>query len=161
MAIGTLPDHFFISGQVMQELHTEKTSGLNKNSYCFYILYVKKRSPKREFYIDLADYSTCQTLHQQAAFRPGVLASLQPVQMLNSTGLTPQEYLLKIASIIATNKVPETTALLVTPQEKATLDPIAQAKKYSIRLLSSVDILQLCGVDYPFRSNFMEQLNKA
>lgn len=159
MAIELPYKHFFISEKVLEGAHKEKKEmKCEINVIAFYVLHVKCRDPERSFFTDEETYKKCLDLHKAMPFRKGVLESLQTCMIKTVDSITREESLLKLTSVIATKKAPETFAFLITPEEKKQLELLIRSKGYNTNLITTIELLNLAGIDYPFSRNFMSQL---
>lgn len=115
-----LPTHFFISEGVLTEAHQGKRKKeLNPSGISFFLLIIKHRLPNREFFIEFEVLNEYITQNKKETIQPWAMDSLQPVRLITNVKLSKEEYVIRLASRIATRKSPEPIVFLVTPQEKS------------------------------------------
>ncbi|MCX6708636.1 MAG: hypothetical protein NTW67_03225 [Candidatus Woesearchaeota archaeon] len=153
--------HYFVSNGIIKEIvNARKTSQQCASGIAFWLLLAKHREAEREIFTDRNTLTEYKNSVKECDVQPGLLESLQGISCFSENGEFTPEDTLRLCSRIAAQKAPARLAFLLTADERKVLEPICKGKNYTVSFVTPEEIIQACGIEYPFKTKFVGQLSK-
>ena len=125
---------------------------------CMYLLTKSDYHSDRDIFIMADVYEALENKYIDSERTPAIMSSLTAVNYKAASDLSGEEIRVKVGSVLAANKSPETFTIIAAADEYDALNDVRVEKSYNVKIHKVTEILNLCGVDFPFRTIYHGQI---